>query len=213
MFEASSTCIEASARDLSLLVSPCSCPQLRLEQAERGARSPHECRRTRRCNRRRCGTMSAAAERLDVRLPHRLSLRLSLDSECSSRCRRPPPDWRDHRPQTLGTVLRRSHRCPSCIPDIRFHRHWDRAGHRNRSLLQRAVWRRARRRLGRHRELGCLDLHLGRADYLAPQASAWGSLTMRLKLAAPVLEGRIAFVYRTVWRRSLRAIRYAAKSP
>jgi len=30
---------------------------------------------------------------------------------------------------------------------------------------------------------------------------------MRLKLTAPVLEGRIAFVNRTVWRRSLSAIR------
>jgi len=30
---------------------------------------------------------------------------------------------------------------------------------------------------------------------------------MRLKLSAPVLEGKIAFVQRTVWRRSLSAIR------
>jgi len=30
---------------------------------------------------------------------------------------------------------------------------------------------------------------------------------MRLKLAAPILGGRIAFVHRTVWRRSLGAIR------
>jgi len=30
---------------------------------------------------------------------------------------------------------------------------------------------------------------------------------MRLKLAAPVIEGRIAFVNRTVWRRSLGAPR------
>ncbi len=30
---------------------------------------------------------------------------------------------------------------------------------------------------------------------------------MRLKLAVPVLEGRIAFVNRTVWRRSLGAVR------
>ena len=30
---------------------------------------------------------------------------------------------------------------------------------------------------------------------------------MRLKLTAPVLEGKIAFVNRTVWRRSLGAIR------
>jgi hypothetical protein len=30
---------------------------------------------------------------------------------------------------------------------------------------------------------------------------------MRLKLAAPVLDGRIAFAHRTVWRRSLGAIR------
>jgi len=30
---------------------------------------------------------------------------------------------------------------------------------------------------------------------------------MRLKLPAPVLEGRIAFVHFTVWRRSLSAIR------
>jgi len=30
---------------------------------------------------------------------------------------------------------------------------------------------------------------------------------VRLKLPAPVLEGRIAFVHRTVWRRSLGAIR------
>jgi len=29
----------------------------------------------------------------------------------------------------------------------------------------------------------------------------------RVKLAAPVFYGRIAFVYRTLWRRSLRAFR------
>ncbi len=33
---------------------------------------------------------------------------------------------------------------------------------------------------------------------------------MRLKLTAPVLEGKIAFVTRTVWRRSLGAVRQAA---
>jgi len=34
-----------------------------------------------------------------------------------------------------------------------------------------------------------------------------GPPNTRLKLSAPVLEGRIAFVHRTVWRRSLGAIR------